>query len=130
MNWTHEQLRKQGYRQNPDGSFSRSDSVAPGLPHAKSQPAPRPALDGARQGKDKGQTRTLVRIVRKSVRLLDADNFAGGCKPLIDQLRYAKLIPDDDPESVEILFQQTKVATKAEEGVEVNIRQGDCKGGS
>ena len=130
MNWTHEQLRQQGYRQNPDGSFSRSESVAPGIPHPKPQPAPRPALDGARQGKDQGQTRTLVRIVRKSIRLLDADNFAGGCKPLIDQLRYAKLIPDDDPESVEILFQQTKVATKKEEGVEVNIRQGDCKGGS
>ena len=130
MNWTHEQLRQLGYRQNPDGSFSRSESVAPRLPNPEPQPAPRPALDGARQGKDKSQTRTLVRIVRKSVRLLDADNFAGGCKPLIDQLRYAKLIPDDDPESVEILFQQTKVATKKEEGVEVNIRQGDSKGGS
>ena len=103
--------------------------MAPGIPHPKPQPAFGPTLDGARQGKDKGQTRTLVRIVRKSVRLLDADNFAGGCKPLIDQLRYAKLIPDDDPESVEILFQQTKVATKKEEGTEVEIRQGDSKGG-
>jgi hypothetical protein len=65
------------------------------------------------------------------VRLLDADNYAGGCKPLIDQLRYAKLIEDDDPETIEILFRQTKVKTKAEEMTQVEITRssGDYKRG-
>lgn len=119
MNWTHEQLRQLGYRQNPDGSFTHSSTA--GIPHAKPQPAPRPALDATPKGEDTRPPRTRLCIERKSVRLLDADNFAGGCKPLIDQLRYAKLIPDDDPESVEILFRQTKVKTKKEEMTHIEI---------
>lgn len=127
MNWTHEQLRQLGYRQNPDGSYSHTSTS--GLPHAKPQPAPRLPLVNPREGKDQSKTRTTLVITRLSCSLLDADNFAGGCKPLIDQLRYAKLIEDDDPETVEILFRQTKVKTKAEERTEVEIRQGDSKGG-
>lgn len=125
MNWTHEQLRNLGYRQNPDGSFSHTST----LPHAKPQPTPRPALDGPARREETRQNRITLCITRHATKLLDADNFAGGCKPLIDQLRYAKLIPDDDPETVEILFRQTKVKTKAEERTEVEIRQGDSKGG-
>lgn len=127
MNWTHEQLRNLGYRQNPDGSFSHSSTS--GIPHAKPQPTPRPALVSPREGKDQSKKRTTLCITRHSTKLLDADNFAGGCKPLIDQLRYAKLIADDDPETVEILFRQAKVKTKAEERTEIEIRQGDSKGG-
>ena len=125
MNWTHEQLRQLGYRQNPDGSFSHTST----LPHAKPQPVARPALDATPKREKPRQNRTTLCITRHATKLLDADNFAGGCKPLIDQLRYAKLIPDDDPETVEILFRQTKVKTKAEERTEVEIRQGDSKGG-
>ena len=125
MNWTHEQLRQLGYRQNPDGSFSHTST----LPHAKPQPVARPALDGPARREETRQNRITLCITRHATKLLDADNFAGGCKPLIDQLRYAKLIPDDDPETVEILFRQTKVKTKAEERTEVEIRQGDSKGG-
>lgn len=127
MNWTHEQLRQLGYRQNPDGSYSHTSTS--GIPHAQPQPAPRPALVNPRERKNPSQNRTTLIITRCSTKLLDADNFAGGCKPLIDQLRYAKLIADDDPETVEILFRQTKVAHKEEERTEVEIRQGDSKGG-
>jgi hypothetical protein len=65
------------------------------------------------------------------VRLLDADNYAGGCKPLIDQLRYAKLIEDDDPETIEITFRQAKCKTKAQEMTTIEIREavGIIKGG-
>jgi len=119
MNWTHEQLRQLGYRQNPDGSFSHTTTA--GLPHAKPQPAPRPALDSPPKGEGSRPPRTRLRIERKSIRLLDADNFAGGCKPLIDQLRYAKLIADDDPETIEILFVQSKVKTKKEEMTHIEI---------
>ena len=126
-NWTHEQLRQLGYRENPDGSYSHTSTS--GIFNSKPQPNPRKALVNAREGKDQSKNRVTLVITRSAVSLLDADNFAGGCKPLIDQLRYAKLIADDDPESVEILFVQNKVQTKAEEGTEVEIRQGDSKGG-
>jgi len=127
MNWTHEQLKALGYRQNPDGSYSHTSTS--GIPHPKPQPNPRKALVNPCEGKDQSKNRVTLVITRSAVSLLDADNFAGGCKPLIDQLRYAKLIADDDPETVEILFRQTKVKTKAEERTEVEIRQGDSKGG-
>ena len=130
MNWSHEQLRQLGYQQNQDGSFSHSSTA--GIPHAKPQPNPRQALDhsGAREGSSKA--RITLSITRCSCSLLDADNFAGGCKPLIDQLRYAKLIADDDPETVEILFRQIKVKTKAEEMTQVEITRscGDYKRGN
>lgn len=100
------------------------------LPHAKSQHPARTALDDHTKGKDPRQMRVALCITRRSTRLLDADNLAGGCKPLIDQLRYAKLIPDDDPASVEILFRQQKVATKQEEGTEVEIHGGSMRGES
>jgi len=119
MNWTHEQLRQLGYRQNPDGSFSHTSTSR--IPHAQPQPAPRPALDDPPKGESPRSPRTRLRIERKSIRLLDADNYAGGCKPLIDQLRYAKLIEDDDPETIEILFVQTKVKTKKEEMTHIEI---------
>jgi len=77
-------------------------------------------LDTPQLGKEKGQERIILRIVRKAPRLLDADNFAGGCKPLIDQVRYAGLIPDDSPDKVEIVFVQEKVK-KGEEGTLIEI---------
>ena len=119
MNWTHEQLRQLGYTESRPGVFTHSSTA--GLPHAQPQPAPRPALDDPPKGESPRSPRTRLRIERKSIRLLDADNYAGGCKPLIDQLRYAKLIPDDDPESVEILFVQSKVKTKKEEMTHIEI---------
>jgi hypothetical protein len=130
MNWTHEQLRQLGYRQNPDGSFSHSSTA--GIPHAKPQPAPRQTLDHAGTRESPRKARTTLVITRSACSLLDADNYAGGCKPLIDQLRYAKLIADDDPETVEILFRQVKVKTKAEEMTQVEITRscGDFKRGN
>jgi hypothetical protein len=90
----------------------------------------RPALDGHSKGEVTRKMRTTLCITRRGTRLLDADNYAGGCKPLIDQIRYAKLIPDDDPASVEILFRQVKVATKSEEGTEIEITGGSMRGES
>jgi hypothetical protein len=127
MNWTHEQLRQLGYRQNPDGSFSHSSTAR--LHHPQPQQAPRPTLVAPAKRESPRQARTTLIITRRSCSLLDADNFAGGCKPLIDQLRYAKLIEDDDPETIEIIFRQVKVATKAEEMTTVEITtQGEYEG--
>lgn len=129
MNWTHDQLEKLGYRPNPDGSYSHSTTA--GLYHAKPQPAPRPALDTPPERKETRPPRTALIITRYACRLLDADNYAGGCKPLIDQLRYAHLIEDDDPETIEITFRQAKCKTKVEEKTTIQITRssGDYKRG-
>jgi hypothetical protein len=115
MPFTQDDLEKLGYRKQPDGSFARpvathraGSPVATRLPDPKPQPLARPALDRARQGQACRPPGVTIRITRRASRLLDADNFAGGCKPIIDQLRYAGLIADDDPETVEIVFRQEK----------------------
>lgn len=56
-----------------------------------------------------GAGRTIVCITRYGVRLLDTDNAYGGCKPLIDALRYAGHIRDDDPASIQLIVTQKKV---------------------
>ena len=131
MNLTHDYLIKIGYQCNPDGTYTKGVSIPSGIPHAKPQPAPRQTLDYAGPRESPRKARTTLIITRCSCSLLDADNYAGGCKPLIDQLRYAKLIADDDPETVEILFRQIKVKTKAEEMTKVEISRscGDFKRG-
>jgi hypothetical protein len=48
--------------------------------------------------------------------------MAGGCKCCVDQLRYAGLIPNDDPASVEIVFRQEKAA-KGQEMTVIEITQ-------
>ncbi len=129
MNWTHDQLEKLGYKPNPDGSYSHTTTA--GLHNPKPQPAARPALDPPPKGEKTRTPRTALIITRHAVRLLDADNYAGGCKPLIDQLRYAHLIEDDDPETIEITFRQAKCKTKAEEKTTIQITRssGDYKRG-
>jgi hypothetical protein len=118
---TYDQLEELGFVQQPDGSYSRPPHLVVGrISHTIFKPNPRAALDAAQQGEEKGQERIVLRIVRKATRLLDADNLAGGCKPLIDQVRYAGLIPDDSPDKVEITFTQQKVK-KGEEGMMVEI---------
>jgi len=56
--------------------------------------------------------RYRVTITRYGAKLLDVDNGAGGCKPLLDAMRYEGLIPDDDPGSIDFVFRQQKVKTK------------------
>lgn len=53
--------------------------------------------------------RYRVTITRYGAKLLDVDNGAGGCKPLLDAMRYEGLIPDDDPGSIDFVFRQQKV---------------------
>jgi hypothetical protein len=118
---THDDLKQLGYIQQPDGSYSRPNNLVVGrISHAFPQRPARPTLDDLEPRKEKGEERITLRITRSSTRLLDADNFAGGCKPLIDQLRYAGLIPDDSPEKVEITFTQRKVK-KGQEGTLIEI---------
>lgn len=65
-----------------------------------------PALGSAVQRKTKGVPRFVVRFIGFRVRPLDPDNFAGGCKDLLDGLRHAQLISGDEP--WKIIFQTTQ----------------------
>ena len=125
---TFDDLRKLGFHKSSDGSYSKALAPShpinsPPLPNSLSQSTPGQTLVSPPQRKEKGSTRIIVCITRRSCHVLDLDNFAGGCKPLIDQLRYAKLIPDDDPQSIELQFVQEKVKTKLEEETIIDIRK-------
>ena len=124
--FTQQDLESLGYTLQPDGSYARevTHSTHPArLPDPKPQPALRQTLECQPPRKTTRPGRVTLRITRHACRLLDADNFAGGCKPLIDQLRYAALIPDDDPASVELQFCQEKVAKKTLEMTTIEITQ-------
>jgi hypothetical protein len=98
-----------------------ADDLARRVSHAQPQPAAGSALDAPAQGKEKSGRRITVRVTRYARKLLDADNFAGGCKPIIDQLRYTGHIPDDNPAAIKLEFEQEKVRTKKEEGTRIEL---------
>lgn len=54
-------------------------------------------------------------------RLLDPDNYAAGTKDLIDGLRHAGLIPDDNPEIIKLETSQEKIKNKDQERTEIEI---------
>lgn len=98
--------------------------VAPALCHPKpQQDAGKKPLDFD-QAQEGGQTggagRIKVTITRRGPKLLDVDNLAGGCKPLIDALRYEGVIPNDDPGTIELAFRQFKTK-REDQGTEVLI---------
>jgi hypothetical protein len=78
---------------------------------------PKPKHDAGSESLDSHQAqsggeagpRYRLTITRYGTKLLDIDNGVGGCKPLIDALRYEGLIPEDDPGTIELIFRQTKV---------------------
>jgi hypothetical protein len=59
-------------------------------------------------------------ITRYAPRCLDIDNYAGGCKSLIDCLKEANLIPDDDPASINVEFRQKK-CRQTEQRTEIEL---------
>ena len=131
MNWTTEQLKEKGYSLAPDGHYYYADNYKPPsrkLLDTLTQHAPKRSLVKIPKAKDPSKDCTAkcnplytLSITRYSTKTLDVDNLAGGCKPLIDQIRYAHLIPDDNPESVNITFSQVKVRTQNEQRTEVTI---------
>jgi Holliday junction resolvase RusA-like endonuclease len=132
MNWTTEQLKEKGYTLAPDGHYyyhaNKFNSPSRRLLDTLTQHAPKLPLVKVRKAKETSEDCTAkcnpqytLALTRFSTKTLDIDNLAGGSKPLIDQIRYSKLIPDDNPESVEITFSQVKVKTQSEQRTEVRI---------
>jgi hypothetical protein len=69
--------------------------------------------------------RHRVRIISKRVRICDPDNLVGGVKYLVDSLRAADIIPEDDPQAITLEVSQEKVKTYKEEEtwVEVSVQE-------
>ncbi len=61
-----------------------------------------------------------VTITRYAPRKLDHDNFVGGCKHLVDHMKNAHLIPQDDPKSVLITYNQ-EIVRKEHQRTEIEI---------
>ncbi len=95
--------------------------MAAGIPDTQPERLASRALPPPRQDEGRGRASIDVVITRRSCRLLDKDNLFGGVKPLCDQLRALKLIPEDNPEAINLEVFQVKVSSKAEEGTEIEI---------
>jgi len=95
-------------------------AVAPRLPYT--QPEQDAQLPSLGQGEDEGggAGRVTVRITRVGTKFLDVDNLYGSVKYLCDALRYAKLIPEDNPEAINLQVLQRK-AKKNETGTLIEI---------
>lgn len=119
---TPDDLRKKGYEYR-NGQWSKVGSAArvEGVCHPVAERAARQKPLAAGPDQAGGARRRVVRIIRFGARLLDADNFAGGTKFLTDAIRRAGLIPNDDPGSVTLEFEQVRVKTRKEQKTVVEI---------
>lgn len=95
------------------------NKTQPQLQSPKSQRHQAPALGSATKGEKEGIRRTIIRFIGYRVRCLDPDNFAGGCKDLLDGLRHAGLIEGDEPWRIIFETEQQKVAHFYEERTEI-----------
>lgn len=101
-------------------SYATPDPYAV-LPNPKPKCEPSPALGTPATREAQGLVRTLVRITGYRVRPIDPDNFSGGTKNVIDGLRKAGLIPDDDWWRITLQTEQVKVATIKEQKTVIEI---------
>lgn len=102
---------KDFYEANPDTQLQS--------PKPKRDKAP--ALDTTNAGEKRSFPRITVRFTGYRVRPLDPDNFAGGCKDLLDSLRHASLIFGDEPWWIKFETTQEKVAHRTQEKTVIEI---------
>lgn len=107
-------------RKNPH-IFNHETRIIGKLQCSEPQPYQKATLDSADGREIQGLPRTLVRFVGYRCRPLDPDNFAGGCKDLLDGLRHANLISGDEPWKITFATSQVKVAHRSQERTEIEI---------
>lgn len=117
MGWKIHDFTAKGYRLSTQHEHKAVHQVQ----GPKSERHKATALGTAVQGKAKSDGRIVVRFIGYRIRLLDPDNFAGGCKDLLDGLRHANLIPDDSPDKIIFVTEQKKVAHRSEERTEIEL---------
>ncbi len=96
----------------------RTDSL-PSRPKPERNQAP--ALGQAKKREVCGMVRPVVQFIGYRVRPLDPDNFAGGCKDLLDGLRHSGLIPGDENWRIQFATDQEKVSSRKEEKTVIRI---------
>lgn len=95
------------------------------LPDTKPERHQAAALVRTSSGEIQSDGRITVRFVGYRVKPLDPDNFAGSVKDLLDGLRHASLISDDDPCSIKLETEQVKVSHFEDERTEIEIFDGE-----
>lgn len=95
------------------------------LPARVPKSHPSPTLASGAQREEKSANRITLRIIRCGARLLDRDNLYASPKQLIDCLRDAKLIPDDDEASIELIVEQVKEKRRDHRGTQIIIEYPD-----
>jgi hypothetical protein len=96
------------------------ENLPKGLRDAEPQYDVRTESLGLNQDEEGSPVRTILRITRLGVRLLDADNLCGGCKYIVDACRYEGLVANDDPQAIILIVRQRKVK-RAETGTILEI---------
>lgn len=91
---------------------------------AKSEQVVRDESLAAAKGKEGNSGRIRVSVTSYRRRLADLDNLAP--KYFVDCLRYAGIIPDDDPQSIDYSVSQIKVRKKEEERTTIEINEAAC----
>ena len=76
---------------------------------------------GKGQSEEGMRAEYLVSIRSRRVNLLDPDNLY--IKDIVDQIRYAGLIPEDTPEVIEIEITQEKVSKYKEEETIITLKR-------
>lgn len=120
MRLTEQQL-SQILARNPSLKIDENPAGAQRLPGAKRKPDHLPSLDSLPAPEIEGLGRPILRIISRRVRLLDADNYAEGCKALVDWIKKAGFIFDDSEEHVDLRYVQEPVKTRREETTFVEI---------
>lgn len=92
-----------------------------GLRDPKSKCVAKNSLGGTTKGKEKSLERVIVCFKGYRTRPLDADNFAGSVKHLLDGLRAAGIIDDDDPTTIELRTEQVKVKHRHEQKTVITL---------
>lgn len=118
----HKMHRRELLRRFPNASSSFLE-VNAALSHAESQRNRRQALGAGASDEKSSPGGPLFRVVIVSYRLhlLDEDNLRGGCKFLIDAMRYEGLIPGDAPKHATFDVRQEQVALPEEECTVIEI---------
>lgn len=125
MAFTNEDITKLGLVEVRPGVFERPTRIKTPVSNPVSNPKPK--LDAGQESLDidpvekRGPGRIVVHVTAYRQRPLDADNLAGGCKYLLDGLRYAKLIPDDAPEKITLQVEQEKVQRQTQERTVIEL---------
>jgi hypothetical protein len=138
--FTTADLERLGYVQQSNGSYRHPNHepksqathqpCAARLPDTKCKQVRPKTLERVSQAQDRSQNstpcsnagrRSHVTIVRHSSRLLDPDNLVASVKPLIDEIRKANLIADDDPASIKLTVLQSQ-CRRGDERTELEIK--------